>query len=146
MWELQLGADGLQQRFQLPVQGQLVPIVGDYPVEGHSLVQAALRLGVVHPWGRAEPAPQVRIHPLGEAPRSLTPRPLLRSFIPTLRLLHSGHGSGDRGEPCCRALRCTGFGCGVMGSSARSPATKTQFLLFLVSSEATTRTVCTASP
>lgn len=146
MWELQTATDGLQQRFQLPIQGQLVPVIGDHPVEGHSLVQAALRLGVVHPWGRAEPTPQVRIHPLGETPCSLTPRPLLRSFIPTLRLLHSGHSSGDRAEPCCRELRCPRFVCGVMGSSARSPATKTQFLLFLVSSEATTRTVCTTSP
>lgn len=146
MWELQPAADGLQQRFQLPVQGQLVPVVGDHPVEGHSLVQAALRLGVVHPWGRAEPTPQVRIRPLGEAPRSLTPRPLLQSFVPILQLLHCGHSSGGRAEPCCRELRCPGFGCGVMGSSARSPATKTQFLLFLVSSEATTRTVCTTSP
>lgn len=41
--------DKLQQLLELGLQGKLVSVIGDDPVEGHALVQAAFRLCIINP-------------------------------------------------------------------------------------------------
>lgn len=48
--ELEAAVERLHQHLQLLVQGHLIPVIGDHPIKGHCLVQAALRFSVIHPW------------------------------------------------------------------------------------------------